>query len=166
MYLLQSKTHGEGFWPSIAEGLEDIQVKEIGPDGVERTHKVKIVAFEVKPDPINENPLDAENDRPHFIPKSPNHNAAPIKIEAADVHHWSAFVPKHSTYFSTYFMITGLHGLHVLGGVLVFCFLWGPGAALYRKNPEHLANRVEVAGLFWHFVDLIWIFVFPLFYLL
>ena len=37
---------------------------------------------------------------------------------------------------------------------------------LYRHNPEHLANRVEVAGLFWHFVDLVWIFVFPLFYLL
>ena len=51
-------------------------------------------------------------------------------------------------------MITGLHGLHVLGGVLVFIFLWGPGAALYKRNPEHLANRVEVVGLFWHFVDL------------
>jgi cytochrome c oxidase subunit 3 len=37
---------------------------------------------------------------------------------------------------------------------------------IYRRNPEHLANRVEVAGLFWHFVDLVWIFVFPLFYLL
>ena len=39
-------------------------------------------------------------------------------------------------------------------------------AKLYKRNPEHLANRVEVAGLFWHFVDLVWIFVFPLFYLL
>jgi cytochrome c oxidase subunit 3 len=126
----------------------------------------KIIAFEVMPDPVNERPLDDDNLKPHFLPKSPNHHATPIKIEAEDIHHWSAFVPKHSTYFSTYFMITGLHGLHVLGGVLVFTFLWGPGAALYKKNPEHLANRVEVAGLFWHFVDLIWIFVFPLFYLL
>ena len=153
IYVLKSKTKDEGFWPSVAEGLQTMK-------------GVKIVAFEVKPDPVNENPLDPENDKPHFIPKTPNHHAPSIKIEAADVHHWSAFVPKHSTYFSTYFMITGLHGLHVLGGVLVFIFLWGPGAALYRKNPEHLANRVEVAGLFWHFVDLIWIFVFPLFYLL
>ena len=57
--------------------------------------------------------------------------------------------------------------LHVLGGVLVFIYLWLPvGANLYKRNPEHLANRVEVAGLFWHFVDLVWIFVFPLFYLL
>ena len=150
---MESKTLGEGFWPSVAKGLQKVK-------------GVKIVAFEVKPDPVNEDPKNPENDKPHFLPKSPNHDAKPIKIEAADVHQWSAFVPAHSTYFSTYFMITGLHGLHVLGGVLVFCFLWGPGAALYRKNPEHLANRVEVAGLFWHFVDLIWIFVFPLFYLL
>jgi len=66
-----------------------------------------------------------------------------------------------------YFLITGLHGLHVLGGLIVFTYFWLPvGANLYKKNPEHLANRIEVVGLFWHFVDLVWIFVFPLFYLL
>lgn len=127
---------------------------------------VKVLAFEVVPDPANENPTNEENDKPKFLPVHPNADATPIKIAAEDIESWSAFVPKHSTYFATYFMITGLHGLHVLGGVIVFIFLWGPGAALYRKNPEHLANRVEVAGLFWHFVDLVWIFVFPLFYLL
>jgi cytochrome c oxidase subunit 3 len=153
VYKMESKSHGEGFWPSVAEGLQ--QIKD-----------VKLLAFEVKPDPVNEKPADEENDKPHFWPKHPNEDAKPIVIEADDIHFWSAFVPKHSTYFATYFMITGLHGLHVLGGALVFCFLLGPGSALYRKNPEHLANRVEVAGLFWHFVDLIWIFVFPLFYLL
>lgn len=153
LYKFESKTHGAGFWPSVAEGLRDIP-------------GVKLVSFEVKPDPVNEDPNNDDNDKPHFFPKHPNEKAEPIVIKAEDVHFWSAFVPKHSTYFSTYFMITGLHGAHVLGGVLVFCFLWGPGARLYKKNPEHLANRVEVAGLFWHFVDLIWIFVFPLFYLL
>lgn len=153
VYKFESKTHGAGFWPSVAEGLKRIE-------------GVKLVSFEVKPDPVNEDPANPENEKPHFWPKHPNDKAEPIVIKADDIHHWSAFVPKHSTYFSTYFMITGLHGAHVLGGVLVFCYLWGPGARLYRKNPEHLANRVEVAGLFWHFVDLIWIFVFPLFYLL
>lgn len=164
LYIMKNKEEEKGFWPSVAEGLKKIP-------------GVKLVAFEVKPDPVNDNPDKADKDKdpkeyyrevlhPHFFPKAPRENADPVKIEVADIHHWSAFVPKHSTYFSTYFMITGLHGLHVLGGVLVFAFLWGPGAALYKKNPEHLANRVEVAGLFWHFVDLIWIFVFPLFYLL
>src|SRR5207247_5445716 len=77
------------------------------------------------------------------------------------------FEPRHSAYFASYFTITGLHGLHVLGGVLVFIYMWLPvSKRLYQRNPEHLANRVEVSGLFWHFVDLIWIFVFPLFYLL
>ena len=66
-----------------------------------------------------------------------------------------------------YFTITGLHGLHVLGGVLVFIYIWLPFGGIFTSEiPEHLANRVEVAGLFWHFVDLVWIFVFPLFYLL
>ena len=42
----------------------------------------------------------------------------------------------------------------MLGGVLVFVYFSVFGESLYRRNPEHLANRVEVAGLFWHFVDL------------
>ena len=74
------------------------------------------------------------------------------------------FLPTHSAYFASYFTITGLHGMHVLGGVLVFIYMWLPvSKQLYQRNPEHLANRVEVSGLFWHFVDLVWIFVFPLF---
>ena len=135
-------------------------------DASRKAPGAKLLAFEVVPDPVHEDPTNPEHEKPHFWPKHPNPKAAPIHIKAEDVDSWSAFVPRHSTYFSTYFMITGLHGAHVLGGVLVFCYLWGPGAALYKRNPEHLANRVEVAGLFWHFVDLIWIFVFPLFYLL
>src|SRR5436190_2123976 len=125
---------------------------------------VKLIAFDVQLDQLNAKPDDPQNERPHFIPRSLSDTTAVIHAE--DVDSWSAFVPRHSTYFATYFMITGLHGAHVLGGVLVFCFMWLTGATLYKKNPEHLANRVEVAGLFWHFVDLVWIFVFPLYYLL
>jgi cytochrome c oxidase subunit 3 len=131
---------------------------------VARLQGVKLHAFEVDLDEANANPTSPDNERAHFIPRGLSGKIARIKVE--DVDSWSAFVPRHSTYFATYFMITGLHGAHVLGGVVMFIFLWGPGAALYKKNPEHLANRVECAGLFWHFVDLIWIFVFPLFYLL
>ena len=50
--------------------------------------------------------------------------------------------------------------------VLLLLFFVVFGKKMYLKNPEHLANRVEVGGLFWHFVDLIWIFLFPIMYLL
>ena len=82
------------------------------------------------------------------------------------VNGFGMFAPKLNTYLACSFMITGLHGLHVLGGVIVFLYFWGPGSKLYKTNPEQLCNRIEVAGLFWHLVDLIWIFVFPIFYLL
>ena len=112
-------------------------------------------------------PTDPESDKPHFWFKGPTEK--PGRIDRADIESYSAFVPKHSTYFAVYFTITGLHGLHVLAGVIVMTYLWLPiwgGANMFKRNPEHLANRVETVGLFWHFVDLVWIFVFPIFYLL
>jgi cytochrome c oxidase subunit 3 len=90
----------------------------------------------------------------------------PIKIAVADIKRLSAFVPAHSTYFAIYFTLTALHGLHVLGGALVIAFLFGPGSKMWYSDPERFTNRVEVCGLFWHFVDLVWIFLFPVLYLL
>ena len=74
--------------------------------------------------------------------------------------------PRYGNYYALYFTMTALHGLHVIGGALVLLYFVVFGKRIYLKNPEHLANRVEVGGLFWHFVDLIWIFLFPLMYLL
>jgi heme/copper-type cytochrome/quinol oxidase subunit 3 len=74
--------------------------------------------------------------------------------------------PWHSTFFAIYFTLTGLHGLHIVGGIVVMLYLAGPGAGLWKKNPEQYANRVEYTGLYWHFVDLVWIFLFPVLYLL
>ena|SRR5438067_5251897 len=128
-------------------------------------HDPNIKEYEVAVDPIYEKPTDPSSDRPHFLPTHPTEKIA--KIEKEDVQFASSFAPRHNSYFAVYFTITGLHGLHVFGGMVVFCYYMLPvSTALYRQNPEHLANRVEVAGLFWHFVDLVWIFVFPLFYLL
>jgi heme/copper-type cytochrome/quinol oxidase subunit 3 len=74
--------------------------------------------------------------------------------------------PSASTFDAIYFTLTGLHGLHILGGVIVMLYFLGPGAALWRRNPEQFANRIEYTGLYWHFVDLVWIFLFPVLYLL
>ncbi len=90
----------------------------------------------------------------------------PIEIQVSQIKRLSAFVPAHSTYFAIYFTMTALHGLHVLGGAIVIGFLFGPGSKMWFTDPERFTNRVEVAGLFWHFVDLVWIFLFPVLYLL
>ena len=74
--------------------------------------------------------------------------------------------PSTNTFLAIYFTLTGLHGLHVLGGMIVNGYFWGPGAKLWKRDPERFANRIEVAGLYWHFVDLVWIFLFPTLYLL
>lgn len=91
---------------------------------------------------------------------------ASVRIDLSRIARMSAFVPRHGTFFATYFTLTGLHALHVLGGALMFAFILWPGARMWRDDPERYTNSVEVAGLFWHFVDLVWIFLFPVIYLL
>lgn len=73
--------------------------------------------------------------------------------------------PAHSNFFAIYFTLTGLHGLHVIGGMILNSYLWGPGSKMWKTEPRRFTNRVEVAGLYWHFVDLVWIFLFPTIYL-
>jgi cytochrome c oxidase subunit 3 len=89
-----------------------------------------------------------------------------ITVERAQIAKMSSYGPWHNTYTAIYFTLTGLHALHVIGGALVIGFLWGPGSRMWKTDPERFTNRVEVSGLFWHFVDLIWIFLFPVLYLL
>jgi len=74
--------------------------------------------------------------------------------------------PWHTTFLAIYFTLTGLHGIHILGGMVVMGYLIGPGARLWHKQPEQFTNRIEYTGLYWHFVDLVWIFLFPVLYLL
>jgi cytochrome c oxidase subunit III len=74
--------------------------------------------------------------------------------------------PAHSTFTAIYFTLTGLHGIHILGGMIVMLYFLGPGTKLWKKNPDQFTNRIEYTGLYWHFVDLVWIFLFPILYLL
>jgi cytochrome c oxidase subunit III len=73
--------------------------------------------------------------------------------------------PEHTNmFFSIYFAMTGLHGIHVLAGVVVYLWL------LFRAIRGHFTpdyfGPVDFAALYWHLVDLIWIFLFPLLYLI
>jgi heme/copper-type cytochrome/quinol oxidase subunit 3 len=83
---------------------------------------------------------------------------------AGKFHH--GHYPHTHTFYAVYFLLTALHALHVVGGVALNAWLWGPGTRLWRADPERFTNRVELAGLFWHFVDLVWMILFPVLYLL
>ncbi len=64
-------------------------------------------------------------------------------------------------YWSFYYTMTGLHGLHVIAGALALYFVM---RNVTRTGENY--HRIEVAGLYWHMVDIIWIFLFPLIYLI
>ncbi|MGB9181230.1 MAG: cytochrome c oxidase subunit 3 family protein [Pyrinomonadaceae bacterium] len=89
-------------------------------------------------------------------PFSPNieelHMAADVSVRNVEMFYW------------IYFAMTGLHALHMIIGLGIMCFIlffaWRG-----RYSPEYHAP-VEISGLYWHFVDIIWIFLFPLLYLL
>jgi cytochrome c oxidase subunit 3 len=70
----------------------------------------------------------------------------------------------NSVFFAFYFMMTGLHGFHILGGVVVLVWI------LLRSMKGHFDasyyTPVDLVGLYWHLVDLIWIYLFPLLYLI
>ncbi len=66
-------------------------------------------------------------------------------------------------YFGLYYVMTGLHGLHVLVGMIFIAFVLG--MVIKDKITSTNFQKLENAGLYWHLVDIIWIFLFPLFYL-
>jgi heme/copper-type cytochrome/quinol oxidase subunit 3 len=103
---------------------------------------------------------------PDYAGREGKHTFPHLELPREQVGFASKFTPAWNTYYAIYFTITGLHGLHVIGGALVLCYYLFFGRKMYDTNPEWLANRVEVGGLFWHFVDLVWIFAFPIFYLM
>jgi heme/copper-type cytochrome/quinol oxidase subunit 3 len=72
------------------------------------------------------------------------------------------FLPSSGIFWSFYYGMTGLHALHVVAGIIVNLILWIQAAK--RTLAPH-GHRVELAGLYWHFVDIVWIFLFPLLYL-
>ena len=72
------------------------------------------------------------------------------------------FTPASGLFWSFYYTMTGLHGLHVLAGIIINLSL---AIAVGGRGWTTIQHRVEYAGLYWHFVDLVWIFLFPLLYL-
>jgi cytochrome c oxidase subunit 3 len=71
--------------------------------------------------------------------------------------------PKAKLFFSLYFMMTGLHGIHILIGMGLIAWLIKRTAN--REFSPSFYTPVELVGFYWHFVDLVWIYLFPLLYL-
>jgi len=74
----------------------------------------------------------------------------------------NGFLPSSGIFWSFYYGMTGLHALHVLAGIIVNLVLW---IQALKGSLARNGHRVELAGLYWHFVDIVWIFLFPLLYL-
>jgi cytochrome c oxidase subunit 3 len=122
--------------------------------------------FVIMPDPA-----------PKYINSGAKDEAAPAPAEAgageestisflkSDIARSGYLLPAYGTYYAIYFLVTGLHAMHIVGGVVVMLYFLTIGSRMYKRNPEQLSNRIEVTGIFWHFVDLVWITVFPLLYL-
>lgn len=89
-----------------------------------------------------------------------------IKFTEYQEHISRGELPSQDTFFALYYTLTAVHALHIAGGLVVMLYFLGPGARLWALNQEQFANRVEALGLYWHFVDFVWIFLFPLLYLL
>lgn len=78
------------------------------------------------------------------------------------IHH--EFLPSSGLYGSTFFTMTGFHGFHVTVGVL--CMLWVTVKAFRGGYTQADHQGVEIIGLYWHFVDLVWIILFTIVYLI
>lgn len=74
--------------------------------------------------------------------------------------------PSTTTFLATYFTLTGVHALHVLGGLVVNAYLWLAAPRLLKSEPDRLLSRVSAASLYWNFVDAVWMVLFVLLYIL
>ncbi|MEI6236673.1 MAG: cytochrome c oxidase subunit 3 [Planctomycetota bacterium] len=70
-------------------------------------------------------------------------------------------LPKTNLFFAAYYTLTGCHALHIIGGLIPILNEWR-----WARQGKLTAEGAELMGLYWHFVDLVWIFLFPLLYLL
>ncbi|HVX15541.1 MAG TPA: cytochrome c oxidase subunit 3 [Pirellulales bacterium] len=117
--------------------LERLQAAAATPDD----HKLALLAAEIMPMPVSE-----------------GGHASGLN----DEHEWlkmPVVIPGGNMWASTYFLLTGFHAIHVLVGLIVFAIL------SVKTLGVAWAGAIENIGLYWHFVDLVWIFLFPLLYL-
>jgi cytochrome c oxidase subunit 3 len=100
---------------------------------------------------------------PKYVKGEKDSKEEPGLLDKYDELHMSPLIPNGNLWSSCYFVMTGFHALHVIGGLVIFVLILVLGA-LGRLGPQH-SSMFELTGLYWHFVDIVWIFLFPLLYL-
>jgi cytochrome c oxidase subunit III len=109
---------------------------------------------------------DSEHIKPCDLEVLPNGKLYVVKEGLLEKHpdlHVSNAISFGNMWASCYFAMTGFHAIHVLGGLVVFVIML---VMAWRGNfKPHHEGMVELTGLYWHFVDIVWIFLFPLLYL-
>ena len=111
------------------------------------------------------------NDRRHTLGLLGATIIGGIIFLGCQAYEWAHFIGEGGTLFgnpwgvaqfsASFFLITGFHGFHVLSGVVLLAVVW-----ILSLLGRCSAEGVELAGLYWHFVDVVWVFVFAFFYLL
>lgn len=87
-----------------------------------------------------------------------------VPLRGFDFHFKGHQPEKAQMFFNFYFAMTGLHALHLTVGILITLVMIGLASRM--KNQTALENHIEIAGLYWHLIDVIWVFLFPLLYLI
>jgi cytochrome c oxidase subunit III len=126
--------------PQYADEAEGMAAAAATPDGP----PIKLVSYETEQSTANSAPGEAEHE-------GLNGEHPWLKLPV--------MIPGGCLWASTYFLLTGFHALHVVIGLIAF------GLLMFATLDKKKANVIENVGLYWHFVDLVWIFLFPLLYL-
>ena len=74
--------------------------------------------------------------------------------------------PSISNFYGMYYILTGIHFLHVLGGLIAVAWHAGPGVAIRKNHPDQYTHRIEVTAHYWYFIDIVWLLILGALYLL
>jgi cytochrome c oxidase subunit III len=140
-----------------ADNLETIQAEKLKATWkVEHATRREVDrAEEINPhtySPAIDDKLKGEDGKVHH---------ADYTLKSADINKAVSYRPQKNIFYNCYFALTGVHGLHVVGGIVPLTILLA-----HAIRGRILAPHAEYVGLYWHFVDLVWIFLFPLLYLI
>ncbi len=147
--------------PDVQSQIAELQKDPSKLSAAERSDLVEIGRIKKIVEEPQASPVDLEDVAEKILPR-PLPGQLVEHEGLNDTFHWlklPVVIPGGNMWASTYFLLTGFHALHVIIGLIVFAYM-----LLLTLGPDR-AFFIENVGLYWHFVDLVWIFLFPLLYL-